>query len=215
LSSPSGIALDAEGNFFISDFDNRRIRRVGEVIKATIDIDIKPDGTPNSINPTNEGVEPVAILGSETFDVSEVDGMTLIFGKDETAPIHDLGDSAVFADHLEDVNADGFADLVSHYATEESGIAFGDLTACLSGDTFDGAPFMGCDAVRTVPDMDGDGLLDPREKSIGTNAFFKDSDGDGYEDGMEVLTLDSDPLDSLDPASGVTRKGPRRHKRRR
>jgi hypothetical protein len=64
-------------------------------------------------------------------------------------------------------------------------------------------------------DMDGDALLDVEEATIGTNALNPDTDGDGFGDGEEVLELGTDPLDPLDPAPAVTRKGPRRQKRRR
>jgi hypothetical protein len=63
--------------------------------------------------------------------------------------------------------------------------------------------------------MDGDGLLDLDEESAGTNAFFRDSDGDGYDDGMEVLTLGTDPLDALDPAPAPVGEKERRRQRNR
>jgi hypothetical protein len=110
------------------------------------EIDIKPGSDSNPMNPSGQGNLPVAILGSESLDVAEIDAATLTFGPARASYVHRGGP------HFEDVNGDGFADLMAHYRIKETGIAFGDIQACVSGETLDGTPFEACDSIRTVPD---------------------------------------------------------------
>ena len=114
-----------------------------EVDVLTVSIDIKPDSHPNSINPYSRGVIPVAIFGSDTIDVAEIDVTALAFGPDGASLAHMNG-------HLQDVNLDGITDLVTHYRTQDTGIACGDESATLTGETLDGQPIEGTDSIQTV-----------------------------------------------------------------
>ncbi len=98
--------------------------------QVAVDIDIKPGSDPNSINLKSKGVIPVAILGSANFDVADVDVATLVFAG--ASPAHDLTDPVVYADHLQDVNLDGFMDLVCHFRTQDTGIDPLDTEATLT-----------------------------------------------------------------------------------
>jgi hypothetical protein len=112
-----------------------------EVEPIPVEIDIKPGSYPNSINTKSKGVIPVALLGGEDLDVATVNTSTLEFGPWGASPVHVA---------MEDVNSDGFMDLISHYLTQETGIAPGDTEACLTGKFMDDKTFQGCDSVRTV-----------------------------------------------------------------
>jgi hypothetical protein len=105
-------------------------------------IDIKPGSDPNSVNPRSKGVIPVAVLGSADFDALQVNFSTVTFGPDGASPAHD--------GHVEDVNRDGFMDMVFHFKTQETGIVCGDTEATLNGETFGGTPITGTDMVNTV-----------------------------------------------------------------
>jgi len=102
-------------------------------------IDIKPGNDKNKINP-NGGKITVAILGSDTFDVTDVDVSTVMFGPDDAEPYKGKI-------KFKDVNGDGFTDAVFKFKSKDTGIALGDTEACLSGELKDGTSFDGCDSV--------------------------------------------------------------------
>jgi hypothetical protein len=115
-----------------------------------VQIDIKPGSYPNSINPGSNGVVPVAILGSETFDVTWVDDTTIALAGSGVAVKGKSGSKLM--SHLEDVNDDGFMDLVVQVETED--LSPGELesgTAILTGTLLNGLPITGSDSIVVVP----------------------------------------------------------------
>ena len=101
-----------------------------------VTIDIKPGSDPNSVNPKSKGVIPVAILTTDAFDATAVDGSTVRFGPSEASPTHGIG-------HFEDVDGDGDTDWVGHFRTQVTGITCGDSSASLTGHTLGGQGFEG------------------------------------------------------------------------
>ena len=84
-----------------------------------IDIDIKPESMPNTINRGSHGAVPVALLSSADFDVATVDVSSLGFGRTGLEP------SLAFCSRgFEDVNGDGLPDSVCHFAPSLAGFLF-------------------------------------------------------------------------------------------
>lgn len=110
--------------------------------QQVIDIDIKPGGDPNAVNPKSKGVIPVAVLGSMDFDATQVDFSTVEFGPGKAPSVHD--------GHVENVNGDDFDDMVFHFKVSDTGIVCGDTDATLTGETFGGQAINGTDAVKTA-----------------------------------------------------------------
>jgi len=108
-------------------------------IPEQVSIDIKPGSFPNSVNLKSNGVIPVAILTTSSFDATKVDPETVRFGREgwEAKPVH-------YA--LEDVDNDGDTDMILHFRTRETGIQPGDTTAKLTGRSF-----YGTDTILIVP----------------------------------------------------------------
>ena len=59
-------------------------------------------------------VVSAVILTTPTFDATSVDPLSVRLGRNETREIHGRG-------HIQDVNRDGYRDLVLHFGTENVG----------------------------------------------------------------------------------------------
>jgi hypothetical protein len=108
-----------------------------------IGIDIKPGDDANTIKPSVDGIVPVALLGSELFDVKEVDPKSPAFGPAGARPVHS---------RLGDFNGDGRTDLLVHFRTQDIGIRSGSTVVRLTALTFAGIPVCGQDRVRLLLD---------------------------------------------------------------
>ena len=117
---------------------------VSELPWNGVQVDVRPGTLLNPINVFSRGVVPVALLGSDTFDIERVAPASLVFGP-ERAPLAHRG-----CPHVADVNRDGRPDLVSHHRIRQTGLALGDREACLAGTLDDGTPFEGCDRIRSA-----------------------------------------------------------------
>jgi hypothetical protein len=117
-------------------------------------LDIHPTSCPNPVNVKSKGVTPAAILGTEGFDVSEIDVSTLLL--EGVAPIrHDYQDVATpFEGELCDCTEegpDGVMDLTLKFKTQELVAAIpqelGWQTLTITGLLHDGTPFEFSDCI--------------------------------------------------------------------
>ena len=92
-------------------------------------------------------VVPVAILGSSEFDVGTIDETSLVFGG---LGVRLRGNGGAHCSY-EDVNTDGFADLVCQFADEAGAWTAGDETAALTGQLQDATPILGEDEICLTP----------------------------------------------------------------
>jgi hypothetical protein len=101
------------------------------VLPLHVEIDVKPDSDDNPINPSSQGVIPVAILGSRSFDVADIDVTTLAFGPNGAAPADEQGG------HFEDGSTDGLPEESTLRRVDFSGTAIDPRTG-LPGGTISG-----------------------------------------------------------------------------
>ena len=146
----NGDANAGPDRFFIDDF------RANDLI-VYVSLDIKPTSCPNPVNVKSKGVLPVAILGSEDFDVAQIDVATIeLIG---VSPIRSSYEDV--ATVLVDVNEcecitegpDGFMDLTLKFKTQEIVEALGlvsdgeEIILEISGLTYNDIPIVGEDCI--------------------------------------------------------------------
>jgi hypothetical protein len=116
-----------------------------------VTIDIKPTSDTNSINLCSRGTVPIAILGSDTFDVYSVNTEDLRFSEASVKVVGKKDPNSLCS--FEDVDDDIHYDLVCHFITADiAGIDGQSSVATVNGELFDGTQFAGTDSVNIVKD---------------------------------------------------------------
>lgn len=111
-----------------------------------ITIDIRP-GTDGKapINLKSKGNIPVALLSSKDFNAVKADRASIKFG-----PPNRSGTPGRCANEGEDVDGDGYADLVCHFDTQASGFNADDEEGIVKG-TIEGREFQGRGYLKMLP----------------------------------------------------------------
>lgn len=139
-----------------------------DVKPLPVDLDIHPGSCPNPLNVDKKGVTPVAIAGTEDFDVTQVDPDTLLLKKAAedgfgVSPLRWAYEDAVIPYDLEKewdryscleyYEGDGFLDLTLKFRTQAIALLLGEvedgdeLLLHLTGNLYDGTPIAGEDVV--------------------------------------------------------------------
>jgi hypothetical protein len=161
-------------------------------------VDIKPDSCPNPLNLSSRGVLPVAVLGTDAFDVSQIDIASIRLAgvgavrsslEDVSSPVIDGNDC-----ECGETSVDGFMDLMLKFRTEdivESLINIGgelekgeQWELDLTGQLLDGTPIEGSDCVTLVgnvskalaarkTDVNDDGIVNMADFAVMTQFWLE------------------------------------------
>ncbi len=144
-----GLVAFCHGALYLSEGCPGGYCRVTEQEVVQVEVDVRPGVTPNVINLNSSGIVPAAILGSAAFDVTTVDPATVQLAGSRIT-IHK--GSGRLPCSIEDVNDDGFSDLLCRFEAEEfSLLGPGSASAALDGETADRTAVVhGQDSVHIV-----------------------------------------------------------------
>ena len=148
------------------------------------DLDIKPGSCPNSFNRNGNGVLPVALVGTDDFDVTEVDLASIVLVRTDgvggsiaphegpPGPHSEFEDVATPFEGEEqcdchELEGDGLLDLSLKFKSSDLVDALGldDLKAgdfvslTLTGSLLDGTPFEAADCIQIVPPGSMPGMM--------------------------------------------------------
>jgi hypothetical protein len=127
---PLGTGL-GKHTFIVSAMDDKGMNYgdqnvIIDVVPCHVYVDIKPGSCPNPLNKKSKGVLPVAVLGTEDFDVTTIDPATIELTREGrgVAPLRwSYEDVATpFEGELcdcHDLNGDGYMDLTLKFDTQE------------------------------------------------------------------------------------------------
>ena len=140
-----------------------------------VPLDIKPGSCPNAFNATSQGVLPIAVLGTDEFDATTIDGATVSIARADGVggsvsvrikpngmgqySIEDVGtpyDGDLCGCHA--ISGDGYMDFTAKFKTPDLVAALEldtvpvgtDLVLTVSGMTDDGRSFYAMDCIRFV-----------------------------------------------------------------
>lgn len=167
-----------------------------------VNVDIKPTSCPNPINFKSKGVLPVAILGTEDFDVTTIDpasvelmGVSPLRWKiDDVATPYDGEITEGCCECCTEEGPDGYADLALKFSTQEIVAALGDVAIAdcvilrLTGnlrEEFDEDPFIGEDVVKIINKTKGCTLVGQWLLSYTRTS---PTPGGPYEHNMDITT---------------------------
>jgi hypothetical protein len=178
---------------YISQSREVIVSRISPYSPIAVAVDIKPGSCPNPLNVKSKGVLPVAILGTEDFDVNDIDiasirleGVAPIRSsyEDVAAPLPEANDCNCTTD-----GPDGFLDLTLKFKTQEIVEALGDvndgdvLSLTFTGSLSDETPIEGEDCVSIVGrfkpfskgDLNKDGIVNLLDMAIITKSWLESS----------------------------------------
>ncbi|MCZ7556549.1 MAG: T9SS type A sorting domain-containing protein [Bacteroidia bacterium] len=163
---PNGVATNANPEVLAgsgADCLTWGVHIISVKTRVNAHVDVKPGSCPNSFNPGNKGNLPVAILGSAGFDVTNIDPATVkLNGVSRTGgtSVSDVSmPYGMFQMGCMDCNYGGpdlMNDLVVHFKSQDVAatlgqVAFNDCVPVeITGNFYDGTPFVGYDILRIV-----------------------------------------------------------------